>query len=168
VTSVKNIIKCLKLWQAAQRQNQENESEITMCDRMKMYNSNTLCLSISHLIYGSIQSYETARESHRSTMAVKQSLDHASVRHLGTHLAGSFHIFKIFWVIQFTLSRDIATISAIFLADILRTCNEWHACFLELSLELVSQNGLRLECSNVLFWTQQLSSWLRVGKALII
>jgi hypothetical protein len=39
VTSVKNTIKCFKHWQTAQRQNQESESEITMWDRMQMYNN---------------------------------------------------------------------------------------------------------------------------------
>jgi hypothetical protein len=38
MTSVKNTIKCFKHWQAAQRPNQESESEITMCDRMQIYN----------------------------------------------------------------------------------------------------------------------------------
>jgi hypothetical protein len=43
VTSVKNT-KCFKHWQAAQRRNQESESEIGMCDKMQMYNILTPCL----------------------------------------------------------------------------------------------------------------------------
>jgi hypothetical protein len=106
-----------------------------MCDRMKMYNINTcMFVYISLNIWIQVSSKVTRRHENPigpQWLWSKHSITLLSaLRHLGTHLAGSFHIFKIFWVIQFTLSRDIATISAIFLADILRSSRimQWMAC----------------------------------------
>jgi hypothetical protein len=77
----------------------------------------------------------------------------STLRHLETHLAESILMSKISWIIYPTLSRNITRVSVIFVANILQFPGimEQHSCFLELSLELVSQKVLRLQCSNVLF-----------------
>jgi hypothetical protein len=52
-----------------------------------------------------------------------------ALRYFGTHLAESFLMSKISWIIKFALSRDIGRVPAIFLADILWSSGimEWLA-----------------------------------------
>jgi hypothetical protein len=63
-----------------------------------------------------IHSYETVKKSHRipPKWLMKQALDHASDSTGVSHLAESFLMSKISWIIQPTLSWDIIRVSALY------------------------------------------------------